>query len=105
VFYDGPEVPIGASLYLLLNEQELPTGIPDCFIGEQNPQFPLVFEFREVWDGEPRYVMALLKLDGGFPPIPGPDDWFARIPAESPLAMDGDVFWLELNLTPYEEDE
>jgi len=105
VFYDGPEIPAGASLYLLLSEQDSPTGMPDCFMGPPSPTFPLVFEFQEVWNGEPRYVMALLKMDGKFPPIPGPDDWFARIPAEGPLAMDGDVFWLELNLAPYEEGE
>ena len=105
VSYDGPEIPVGASLYLLLDSSEVPPpGIPECFQGVVNPVFPVTFEFQEVWHGEPRYVMALLKWDGSFPPIPGPDDWFARFPIDGPLPMDEDVFWLELSLAPYQEE-
>ncbi len=105
VFYDGPEVPPGAALYLLMDSEPIPPpGIPECFMGVQNPEFPVVFEFQEVWDGEPRYAMALLKWEGGFPPVPGPEDWFARIPTDGPLPMDADEFWLELQLAPYEEE-
>jgi len=105
VFYDGPDLPAGAALYLLMDENEIPPpGIPDCFIGVQDPVFPAYFEFQEVWDGEPRYVMALIKVDGNFPPVPGPADWFARVPTAGPLPMDADVFWLKLYPAPYEED-
>lgn len=105
VSFDGPEPPPGAALYLLMDSNAVPPpGIPECFMGVQSPEFPVVFEFQEVWDAEPRYVMALLKWDGSFPPVPGPDDWFARAPLDGPLPMDGDVFWLELDLAPYEEE-
>ncbi len=105
VFFDGPEPPPGAALYLLMDSNPIPPpGIPQCFMGVQSPEFPVVFEFQEVWDAEPRYVMALLKWDGSFPPVPGPEDWFARLPQEGPLPMDRDAFWLELNLAPYEEE-
>ena len=61
--YEGAPLPESAAVYVLLDEDSNPTGIPGCFGGEKSPVFPIGFELSQVRADKPFYVMALIDME------------------------------------------
>ncbi len=98
VRFEG-QVPEGARLWLYWTAPE--GGIPPCSMEITPVGFPAEFRFENVPPDKGWLLVAFIDVDGGFPPIPGANDYQLEVPADQlDLSQDNTELDLTIPTTP-----